>query len=74
MLRNSPDDRVIWNLHDYLDAKRREIDRKYDYRYSALMFVFPRLVGEGWLKVDELFGIGSEKVAVINKLISLRES
>ena len=28
--------------------------------------VFPRLVSEGWLKVDELAGIGTEKVDVIN--------
>jgi hypothetical protein len=72
MLRNSPDDRVIWRLNDYLSEKRREIDEKYDYRYSVLMWVFPRLVSEGWLKADELAGIGSEKVDVINKLMSLR--
>ena len=73
ILRNSSDDRVIWRLHDYLDEKRVEIDRKYDYRYSVLMSVFPRLVSEGWLKLDELVAIGAEKVEVINKLMSLRE-
>ena len=72
MLRNSPDDRVIWRLNDYLSEKRREIDEKYDYRYSVLMWVFPRLVSEGWLKADELAGIGAEKLEVINKLMSLR--
>ena len=72
MLRNSPDDRVIWRLHDYLSEKRREIDEKYDYRYSQLMWVFPRLVAEGWLKAEELDGIGAEKIDVINKLMSLR--
>ena len=72
MLRNSPDDRVIWRLNDYLSEKRREIDEKYDYRYSQLMWVFPRLVSEGWLNADELAGIGAEKVDVINKLMSLR--
>ena len=72
MLRNSSDDRVIWRLHDYLSEKRDELDRKYDYRYSVLMFVFPRLVSEGWLKPDELAGIGSEKLDVIRKLMDLR--
>jgi len=72
MLRDSADDRVIWRLHDYLEDKRREIDQKYDYRYSVLMLVFPRLVSEGWLSADELEGIGAEKVDVINKLMSLR--
>src|SRR6185503_9016601 len=65
LLRNSSDDRVIWRVHDYLEEKRSEIDQKYDYRYSVLMLVFPRLVSEGWLKVDELAGIGTEKVEVI---------
>jgi Photoprotection regulator fluorescence recovery protein len=74
MLQNSQDDRVIWRLHDYLSDKRREIDQKYDYRYSVLMLVFPRLVSEGWLKVEELAGIGSEKVEVINTLMELRGS
>jgi hypothetical protein len=73
MLRHSSDDRVIWRLRDYLEEKRREIDQKYDYRYSVLMWVFPRLVSEGWLKMDELAGIGTEKVDVINKSMSLRE-
>ena len=30
----SPDPQEIWNAHDYLSKKRREIDAKYDYRYS----------------------------------------
>jgi photoprotection regulator FRP-like protein len=72
MLENSSDDRVIWRLHDYLSEKRREIEQKYDYRYSVLMWVFPRLVSEGWLKTDELAGIGAEKVDVIRNLMSLR--
>jgi len=37
-----------------------------------LMLVFPRLVAEGWLKADELAGIGPEKVDVINMMMSLR--
>jgi hypothetical protein len=49
ILQISVDDRAIWSLHDYLSNKRREIDEKYDYRYSVLMWVFPRLVSEGWL-------------------------
>jgi hypothetical protein len=72
ILQSSSDDRVIWRLHDYLSEKRREIDRKYDYRYSVRMLVFPRLVSEGWVKVDELAGIGAEKVDVIKRLMSLR--
>jgi Photoprotection regulator fluorescence recovery protein len=74
LLQSSGDDRVIWRLHDYLSDKRREIDAKYDYRYSVLMLVFPRLVSEGWLKADELAGIGAEKLEVTEKLMSLVQS
>jgi hypothetical protein len=72
ILRNSPDDRAVWRVHDYLSGKRREIDQKYDYRYSALMLVFSRLVSEGWLTLDDLSGIGTEKVDVIRNVMSLR--
>lgn len=72
MIRDLPDDRAIWKLEDYLREIRREVDQKYDYRYSVLMWLFPRLVSEGWLKVEELSGIGEEKVDVFKALMSLR--
>ena len=72
ILQNSEDDRAVWRVHDYLSDKRREIDQKYDYRYSVLMLVFTRLVSEGWLTLDDLSGIGSEKVDVIRNVMSLR--
>ena len=71
MLKNNAEDRVIWKLEEYLYEKRREIDQKYDYRYSVLMLVFPRLVHEGWLTLDELDGIGEEKVEVFRRLQEL---
>ena len=63
----SPDD--VWELHDFLRAKRKEIDEKYDYRYSVLIFVFARLLGEGWLEESELAGLSDDKLAKI-QLIS----
>ena len=72
ILQQSGDDRAVWRLHDYLSGKRREFDQKYDYRYSVLITVFIRLVSEGWLTLDELSGIGAEKVDVIKYLMSPR--
>lgn len=72
ILQKSADDRAVWRLHDYLSKKRREVGEKYDYRYSVLILVFNRLVSDGWLALDELSGIGSEKVEVIKHLVSLR--
>ena len=52
---NEPRD--IWALHDFLSDAREETDEKYDYRYSVLVFLFPRLIREGWLSEAELEGL-----------------
>ena len=72
MVKNMEDDFAIWELHDYLSEKRREIDRKYDYRYSVLLMVFARLVNEGWLTEDDLSGIGREKLDIVMRVRSIR--
>jgi hypothetical protein len=42
---NLSEPKEIWGLEDYLYGKKKEIDNKYDYRYSVLIHVFGRLVG-----------------------------
>ncbi len=58
----------IWNLHDFLSARRHEIDGKYDFRDSGLIFVFARLVKEGWLNLDRLKGLDKDKLSKISAL------
>ncbi len=69
----------VWNLHDFLSARRHQIDGKYDYlnparqgrdldQYSALIFVFSQLVKEGWLHLDDLEGLDQDKLAKIAAL------
>jgi len=55
----------LWEIHDYLSEQRNQTDEKYDYRYSVLIFVFARLLSEGWLQKNELKGIGEEKMKQI---------
>ena len=57
--------RDIWAVHDFLSEKRKEIDDKYNYRYSQLIFVFGRLLGEGFLNEEELSGLDPEKQSAI---------
>ena len=59
----------VWNLHDFLSTKRHDVDGKYDYRYSVLLFVFAQLVKEGWLELDELQGLTTEKLSKIKALM-----
>ncbi|QYO63732.1 hypothetical protein [Leptolyngbya sp. 7M] len=58
----------VWRLHDFLSARRHEIDGKYDYRYSVLVFVLASLVREGWLQLSELEGLAVDKLAKITAL------
>ncbi|TVQ16689.1 MAG: hypothetical protein EA367_19490 [Leptolyngbya sp. DLM2.Bin15] len=58
----------LWQVHDYLSARRHDIDGKYDYRYSVLIFVFSQLVREGWLHLDDLDGLDPSKLKKVTAL------
>ena len=61
----------MWALEGYLAQRRREIDGKYDYRYSQLLFVFGRLVREGRVKLEQLEGFSEDKLSYIERIVSL---
>ena len=61
----------LWQLHDFLSAKRHQIDGKYDYRLSDLIFVFAELLKEGWLTLDDLAGLEPDKLAKIAALAKM---
>lgn len=61
----------LWELEDYLRDKRKDIDTRYDYRYSVLPFVFADLIDTGRLSEEELHGLSEEKLAHIRALASL---
>jgi hypothetical protein len=52
----------LWDLEHYRTERRKEIDRKYDYRYSQLTHVFGRLLYEKRLHEDELRGLCEDKL------------
>ncbi|RUS95273.1 hypothetical protein DSM106972_090490 [Dulcicalothrix desertica PCC 7102] len=58
----------MWHLHDFLSARRHDLDGKYDFRYPFLIMVFAQLVKEGWLQLQELEGLDSLKLAKIGAL------
>ncbi|MGZ5090978.1 MAG: hypothetical protein ACXWCY_09480 [Burkholderiales bacterium] len=60
----------IWEVYEFLRAKSREFEEKYDYRYSVLIWVFRRLMHEGWLTESDLDGLAAEKVALIRDDLS----
>ena len=55
----------LWDMEHYLTQRRKEIDRKYDYRYSRLTQVFGRLLHEKRLHEEELRGLREDKLKSI---------
>ena len=55
----------LWGLEHYLTQRRKEIDHKYDYRYSQLTHVFGKLLQEGRLGEEDLSGLGEDKLKSI---------
>ena len=60
---NEPAD--LWDLEHYLTQRRKEIDRKYEYKYSQLTHVFGRLLHEQRLCEEELRGLREDKLKSI---------
>ena len=55
----------LWDLQEYLTQRRKEIDHKYNYRYSHLTEVFGRLLYETRISEGELRGFSEDKVKTI---------
>jgi hypothetical protein len=60
----------LWELESWLTQRRLEIDRKYDYRYSVLPFVFSTLLQQGRITENDLQGLYTEKIELIRGIAS----
>jgi hypothetical protein len=58
----------LWNLERYLTESRKQIDQRFDYRYSVLIFVFGNLIRLGRLSEQELLGLSEDKLDAIRRL------
>lgn len=61
----------LWAMRDFLASAQREIEQKYDYRYSQLILVFARLIREGRIKEEQLHGLSEGKLTIIRRIVSL---
>ena len=55
----------LWDLEHYLTQRRKEIDRKYDFRNSRLKDVLGRLLYEKRLGEEDLRGLREDKLKSI---------
>jgi hypothetical protein len=67
MLQRSNEPTAVWEILEFLSKKQRELERKYDYRYSVLTGVFARLLYEGWVAESDLAGLAPEKLELIRR-------
>ena len=58
----------LWDLHDLLSTKRYEIDGKYAYNSSSIVFDLAHLVKEKWLTLEDLQDLPSEMLSKISAL------
>jgi hypothetical protein len=61
----------MWELEDHLHRRRTEIDRKYDYRYSQLIFVFGSLLRDKRIGEADLAGLAQDKLEGIRRVATL---
>jgi hypothetical protein len=65
MARNIKEPSDLWNMEDYLTRRRKDIDSTYDYRYSQLPLLFAQLVRKDQIRLEDLHGLGEEKLAYV---------
>ena len=60
---NEPED--LWKLERHLTQRRKEIDAKYEYKYSMVLLVLGDLVREGRITLEELQGFSEDKLRCV---------
>ena len=55
----------LWELERHLTQRRKEIDAKYEYKYSVVLLVLADLVREGRVSLDELQGLAEDKLRCV---------
>lgn len=62
----------LWYLHDLLSTKRYEIDGKYEYNASTVVFDFAKFIEEGWLSLEDLKGLNSGILSKVSALLRMK--
>jgi len=65
---------ALWDPEDFLTKSRKDIDQRYDYRYSDLIEVFASLIWSGRLTEAELNGLGEDKLGAVRTIVSAAEA
>jgi len=55
----------LWELERHLTQRRKEIDAKYEYKYSVVLLVLGDLVRQDRISLDELQGLSEAKLRCV---------
>ena len=55
----------LWALERHLTNRRKEIDAKYEFKYSSVLLLLARLVHESRISRDELHGLSEDKLRCV---------
>ena len=55
----------LWELEHHLTQRRKEINAKYEYKYTVLLLVLGDLVREGRIGLNELQGLAEDKLRCV---------
>lgn len=60
----------LWQLNDFLSARRFDLDGKYDdsENEEEILFVLAKLIKDGWLRSQDLVGLEASKLSKIAAL------
>ncbi|EQD43534.1 hypothetical protein B2A_09849 [mine drainage metagenome] len=64
----------LWEIHSYLTNSLKEINRKYDYRYSRIIQLFGELLAEGKISERELDVFSTDKAEQIRNIANFMKS
>lgn len=70
-LSGMEDPKEIWKVDDYLRKTRRDMESKYDYRYSILIIVFGKLMREGLILDSDIDQLSQDKIDAIKRIASI---
>lgn len=58
----------VWTLLDNLKAEQKAMQTVFDYRYSQLDMIFPRLIHEGVLTLADFEGLSQQRLDYYQQL------
>lgn len=60
----------MWEVENWLRDQRRDIDRRFDYRYSQLLDVFAGLIFTGRMDESLIAGLSQDKLETIRRYMA----